>query len=1216
MVRVEARLFGEYESMDAADDNAAASPDDRSDAFHQALGPGSKVLDLLSLRTVRHGIFSARPVMALDPADGRVVFANAAGAACLGAPEAISFSRFRHDGLAEALGSQPGETPLRAFRFEADSEAGEDTPPFMASVTAVPVPADLFPGGLYVIEGLRDDKAAPYEQDTAQTLVEAISDAMRLPNDNAGDHGDAFHAALCQRDGTILAFQGAGAALSSALLSPHFDETLSRLNGGDALDFNADGHVFRGRIFRVPLPHVLRAAHGMAENEPDGYLVVGIMTEATQDAPAQEAVSETPAEAMAAEPEPVAEPPESPEIKKIRLPHRFIIETDAHGEITFASRSAAGLFEPDDGLPTGRTLEELLAIDDLDGQISLGEALAGEAMISQVAVSLPLVDGRLAETVLSARPVVKAGKFLGHRGVALITALAGEPAAVTAQDEADREDASPDMAEPDTENKETDTSSITPDDHAEMSDTVVQNPEDGANMAFDGAFDEAFDGAEPHVNADAPTTEVEPSDDATIMVEGDDAESTLSDAAPAEDASDDISNVVPLHPRAPRPPEAEQGPEEEAEAEAPDSADMLDPDARRAFDTIGESIETAIRAEEAEDDDEADNADEFETSAPDTPDTLDTEQPFTPDIAGLTDMVDMVDMADHEVLTRAAFDSDGDAPEDDEALDLEQPALNAEALSGLAISTDTSAPDDNAEADDSAYAGDDKDALDEYAAVLERLPLGVLIFRGEELLKGNRAFFDLLDYSDLNQLAAMGGLEAIFPSRAFIDTAMREAAPGRQALSARRRDGDLVDVIARLQALPWGGETSMMLTLREAPQQDLIEDLEIDEHLDSPDATQRVPELENHIDELTGVIDIAMDGVVIINADRTIQRLNASAEALFGTTSLKTHGEPFTALFAPESVKEVEGYLDNLTQNGIRAVLNDGLEVHGRVAGETGALPLFMTIGRLGTDADARLCAVLRDIGAWKKTEGELRGARKKAEDESAHKTDFIAHVSHEIRTPLNSIIGFAEIIKDEQLGPIGNDRYKEYVGDIQNGAQHILALVNDLLDLSKIEAGKLDLDFGAVNLNDVMQQSATVLQPEANRDKVIIRTSLPAHVPPVVADEKSLRQIILNVLSNAVKYTRPGGQVIASTRIEDNGEVTLTIRDTGVGMDEDELAEALEPFRRVKATSADQAGSGLGLPLTRALVSANRAVFNITSRKDIGTTVKVVFPVTRVLAE
>jgi signal transduction histidine kinase len=264
----------------------------------------------------------------------------------------------------------------------------------------------------------------------------------------------------------------------------------------------------------------------------------------------------------------------------------------------------------------------------------------------------------------------------------------------------------------------------------------------------------------------------------------------------------------------------------------------------------------------------------------------------------------------------------------------------------------------------------------------------------------------------------------------------------------------------------------------------------------------------------------------------------------------------------------------------------------------------------------ARGEAEIAELESILDTKEELLAAKQQAEKESSAKSVFLAKVSHEVRTPLNAIIGFSEIMMQERFGPVGNERYREYLKDIHASGEHLISLVNDLLDLSKIEAGKLELSFGSINLNDLTEQCVAIMQPQANREHIIIRTSLPQALPEIVADARSVRQIILNLLSNSVKFTNAGGQVIVSTTLSDDGDVALRVRDTGAGMSEKEIETALEPFRQLPTSARLSApGTGLGLPLTKALAEANRASFAIKSAANAGTLAEIVFPASRIQA-
>jgi signal transduction histidine kinase len=201
----------------------------------------------------------------------------------------------------------------------------------------------------------------------------------------------------------------------------------------------------------------------------------------------------------------------------------------------------------------------------------------------------------------------------------------------------------------------------------------------------------------------------------------------------------------------------------------------------------------------------------------------------------------------------------------------------------------------------------------------------------------------------------------------------------------------------------------------------------------------------------------------------------------------------------------------------------------------------------------------------------------------------------------------------EERFGAIGNDRYRQYLKDINSSGGHIMSLVNDLLDLSKIEAGRLELAFVGVALNDLIEQCVALMQPQANREGIILRTSLSPRLPDVIADARSLRQIVLNLVTSSIKLTGAGGQVIVSTARAENGALILRVRDTGAGMSAQELADALEPLQQVSSRSG---GSGIGLPLAKALAEANGASLRIESNRGSGTLIEVTFPRERVGGE
>jgi PAS domain S-box-containing protein len=483
--------------------------------------------------------------------------------------------------------------------------------------------------------------------------------------------------------------------------------------------------------------------------------------------------------------------------------------------------------------------------------------------------------------------------------------------------------------------------------------------------------------------------------------------------------------------------------------------------------------------------------------------------------------------------------------------------------------------------------------------ILDRLPVGILVYRLDNLIYANRAFLDWTGYGDLAALQEAGGLDALFVEPGEGEPSANN---GSQSLTIATNRGDQLPVEARLFSSPWEGESALVLMLTGAGS------ASADDRQKSFEAALRHAKAE--AGELRAVLDNAADGVVVLDRDGGVLSINRGGEALFGYASRDIVGHPFATLFAQESQRTA---LDTL-KSGPQSPL-DGCDVIGRRR-EGGLVPLYMTVSRL-TDGGGKLCATFRNMTRWKKTEGELLSARRQAEMASAAKSDFLAKISHEIRTPLNAIIGFSEVMMQERFGPIGNDRYRQYLKDIYASGGHLVSLLNDLLDLSKIEAGKLELNFAALDLNELTQETVAMMQPQANRERIIIRTSLPSDLPQVTADARSVRQIVLNLLSNSIKFTGAGGQVIVSTAKGDDGDVVLRVRDTGVGMSEQDLSVALEPFRQLATSSRwGSSGTGLGLPLTKALAEANRARFKIQSQINTGTLVEVAFPGGRIAAE
>ena len=509
---------------------------------------------------------------------------------------------------------------------------------------------------------------------------------------------------------------------------------------------------------------------------------------------------------------------------------------------------------------------------------------------------------------------------------------------------------------------------------------------------------------------------------------------------------------------------------------------------------------------------------------------------------------------------------------------------------------------------------------------LDAVPQAVILHRQAEILFANRAAVEALGFSDRYEVIARGD----------IGEKLAESESGQIMLPAQGGSEQRFRLIR--SSFPWntGPVSQSTLVPVEAGETGAAPEPPAEpEAGEAPDETEAAPAAAAVVAEavetpptlawepvdaeLRAILDTATDGIITLDENGHIRGFSAGAEALFGYRLSEVAGRPFTELLAPESRKVVRNYLAALDHSGLASVFNDGREVEAVVA--QGTVPLFIAIGRIGASGGAggggqAYCVVVRDLTQWKKTEAELRRSKEEAERASAQKSEFLANISHELRTPLNAILGFSEVMRSQRFGALSNQKYLGYANDIHESGEHLLSLINDLLDLSKVEAGKLELNFTSVNLAALVDQCLAVLQEHAAAAQVVLRKNIPAGLPNVVADQRSVKQILLNLISNAVKFTDPGGQVIVSARLARTGELTVSVKDTGIGMTETELQAAIQPFKRIESPGRNQApGTGLGLPLSRALAEANRASFAISSERRKGTLVEITFPTTRVLA-
>ena len=401
---------------------------------------------------------------------------------------------------------------------------------------------------------------------------------------------------------------------------------------------------------------------------------------------------------------------------------------------------------------------------------------------------------------------------------------------------------------------------------------------------------------------------------------------------------------------------------------------------------------------------------------------------------------------------------------------------------------------------------------------------------------------------------------------------------------------------------------------------DLLERLKID------DAVDAVPV---HLAAgIWGTLAVALLGDVSLfpNGHTRLEQLGVQALGV-GAAGVFAFGVSYIVLrtidrFLPLRVSsDAERIGLNIAEHGASSALLDvlgAMEAQAARGDFSKPLPVepFTEAGEMASRYNLVLDKFNSEVRKREQTANELRDARDVAELANASKSQFLANMSHELRTPLNAIIGFSEVMNGELFGPMENERYKDYVGDIHKSSSHLLSLINDILDLSKIEADRYELYEEELDVIEVIASCERMMRHRAEEAGVDLTVTVEAGLPLLMADKRALRQIILNLVSNAVKFTPKGGTIRLDTFMEPDDRMAFRVADTGVGMRKKDIPIALEPFRQIGKDSNvySTEGTGLGLPLTRALARLHGASLVIESEPGEGTTITIRMPYSRVL--
>ncbi len=478
--------------------------------------------------------------------------------------------------------------------------------------------------------------------------------------------------------------------------------------------------------------------------------------------------------------------------------------------------------------------------------------------------------------------------------------------------------------------------------------------------------------------------------------------------------------------------------------------------------------------------------------------------------------------------------------------------------------------------------------------LLNRLPVGILVYRYEEILFANRAFLAWTGYPDPQALRMAGGLDALFLDAGV--GGLAESGEGGKRLAIATRGGDRVPVEGRLFAIHWDGESAFAVLLFKTAAHEQVRAAEAE--LGQALALAR---------EMEMLLDLVGDAILVVDRAGIIVSGHGGGTAFFGRGGRVLAGTAFESLFAPDARDAAAAQLAGVVRDG--GTVSVELTA---LAGNGELRPMLVTIAPIDRGPE-RLSVVLRDISVLKRAERADAPAPVPTKAAALDTAKALARLCHDARGPINSILGFCDIMLAERFGPVGSERYREYVRDIGASGAEVMSLLADAAALAGIIAGTSRLSLVRVSLNEVVNACVTGEQGAASEARVVIRTALSPGLRPVLADAEALRSMIVNLLLHAVRTTRPGGQVIVSTGRSAGGEVVLRIRDSGEGLNEKAIEAALQASPqphsdRWDAGTWDAGGHTSGLALAKALAEANHARFAITTKPHQGSLFEVTF--------